>query len=468
MDAPCNGRQNWISHTRVDNPGLFYMNELNECTIAEQPEIERMALGLLQRPEINEAYKKARQLFLADPLAKTLAGRETLDQAVDELVLSIVYDTLLNDLSKPRLLWMANAPHSWFGHSVSGARYGLDNPDNVYRAAAIDPKGSYEIRARHIGPLPAHLSVQLYPNNRYGAVLVGAPTGVATTGVTAKPQQLDQPLGGLLDHQILMGEDGSFTVTINPEPANGRANHIQSQEGANALLIRSSLSDWQLESPYWLAMRRLDPAPPPMSEKSLAVRAIERLEEDVPFWLRFNHEVVFSKTPNTLPIPRARGGGWGFSCISNFDLADDEGLLITIHPQGARYTGFQISCPWSITYDHIDQTGSLNNVQTRPNNDGSFTYVIAAKDPGLANWLNSSGMPTGAILLRWQSFPEQPATADGLVREVKLIKLAQLPQWVADKSMWLTPEQRKQELANRARGYNRRLSDYLIARPENH
>ena len=41
---------------------------------AHQAEVERTALGLLQRPDIKLAHLQAKALFLADPVAMTPAG----------------------------------------------------------------------------------------------------------------------------------------------------------------------------------------------------------------------------------------------------------------------------------------------------------------------------------------------------------------------------------------------------------
>ena len=65
---------------------------------AHQAEVERTALGLLQRPDIKLAHLQAKALFLADPVAMTPAGSRTLDQAVDECVLTAIYDTILSDV----------------------------------------------------------------------------------------------------------------------------------------------------------------------------------------------------------------------------------------------------------------------------------------------------------------------------------------------------------------------------------
>jgi hypothetical protein len=124
---------------------------------------------------------------------------------------------------------------------------------------------------------------------------------------------------------------------------------------------------------------------------------------------------------------------------------------------GARYTGFVVTTPWSISCEHIRHTGSLNSTQTHPNADGSYTYVISATNPGVANWLDTDGLDIGGYFVRWMNFPELPPSGDGLVREVKLVKLADLDQMLPKGMPRLTPAQRAQELTARTKAYERRL-----------
>jgi len=429
-------------------------SDVSPLATADQAEVERTALRLLQRPEVKQAYAEAKALFQADSVAKTPAGSKTLDQGVDECVLAAIYDTILNDVSKARIFWIETPPHSWFGHSVGGARYFNDNPDCPTRAASLDPAGSYEIHGRPAGVRQTALSFQLYHDNSYGLVLPGVPPRSSSSR-----EKFDTALGGIFDENLEIASDGSYTITLSPEPTRGRVNHIQTQEDACALLIRSVLSDWSTQTADWLEIHRLDqPAKAAIrTDAELAAQVLQRLRGDVPFWLKANHFFLFNNPSNLLPTPQARGGGWGYSSFGNYKLGIDEALLITIHPMGARYTGLVVTNPWSISCEHVRHSGSLNNTQTHPNADGSYTYVISATDPGVANWLDTEGMNIGGYFVRWMKFPELPRSGDGLVREVKLVKLADRDQILPKDMPRLTPAQRAVELSARSKAYERRL-----------
>ncbi len=64
------------------------------------------------------------------------------------------------------------------------------------------------------------------------------------------------------------------------------------------------------------------------------------------------------------------------------------------------------------TLNIVDRTGSLNKVQSVPNDDGSYTYVISPVDPGVANWIDSDGLREGVLTLRMAEFGEDGPTPD--------------------------------------------------------
>src|SRR3546814_13549768 len=52
--------------------------------------------------------------------------------------------------------------------------------------------------------------------------------------------------------------------------------------------------------------------------------------------------------------------------------------------------------------------------------DGSYTYVIAQQDPGIANWIDTAGLHQGWFQMRWQNLP---AGSEPTASAVKLVKL---------------------------------------------
>ena len=73
---------------------------------------------------------------------------------------------------------------------------------------------------------------------------------------------------------------------------------------------------------------------------------------------------------------------------------------------GAEYFTVPLSNIWGTTLDVLDRTGSLNKAQSLANDDGTYTYVIAAEDPGVHNWIDTDGLHEGILTLRMAEFPE--------------------------------------------------------------
>ena len=123
-------------------------------------------------------------------------------------------------------------------------------------------------------------------------------------------------------------------------------------------------------------------------------------------------QVLVGLEPNTLrPMRRLTGDLGGLSSQYNATgrYAVDEGtaLVVTTRPSDARYQGFQIGTEWFEALDFVNQTTSLNTTQARLSSDGVYRFVIATRDPGVANWLDASSAPQGQILLRWQGVAEE-------------------------------------------------------------
>jgi hypothetical protein len=59
------------------------------------------------------------------------------------------------------------------------------------------------------------------------------------------------------------------------------------------------------------------------------------------------------------------------------------------------------------TYDYAHRQVSLNRAQTRLGPDGSFRIVIAHRDPGVPNWLDTEGRAFGLVFWRFM-LPEGP------------------------------------------------------------
>ena len=118
--------------------------------------------------------------------------------------------------------------------------------------------------------------------------------------------------------------------------------------------------------------------------------------------------------------------------------------------------GIQITDPWGVAYEYTDRTSSLNNTQAKPNADGTYTFVVSQRDPGVYNWLDPEGHAAGLMAIRWQAM-SGGGKPENAVRSAQVVPLARLKQELPNETQFVTPAQRKVQQAERAAHYARRL-----------
>jgi hypothetical protein len=413
----------------------------------EQIAVETLALKLIMTPQVLEQKARSRAQLLLDPVASIPDGAATLDRALDNLTYAAALGGANGDPTRPKITWTLAAPRECFGHSVPGSRYLIDNPDTVYRFITVDGASRYEIVVRPTSPGPAQFSFMLHDT-------------MFSENTKKSLADLDQPISGLRDTDIHKAADGSFKVSVDPDPANGRVNHLQSNPDARIIWYRNSLDKWGIQNPHHAIVRRVGgpPAPEPFGETEMADLAAAILKGGTNWLLALmNRTFAHVAEPNVVSKVFGRGGAWGFAARANFKLLDDEGLLIEIAPTVPdRYVGFQLTDPWQVSREYITANGSLNNAQAMRNYDGGYTYVVSARDPGVLNWLNTDGLREGGLLIRWQELPDHPDALQRAVKRVEVVKLSDLPAILPVGGAKVDASQRRALNAERTRQYAHR------------
>lgn len=141
------------------------------------------------------------------------------------------------------------------------------------------------------------------------------------------------------------------------------------------------------------------------------------------------------------PVSRYALGRW--------TIADDEAVLVEFaqSPKSA-YWSLMLGDSWSRSLPFNYWQSSLNNGQARVDGDGGTRLLIAKRDPGIANWLDTTGHNDGAIIFR--NYAAEMAT----VPELTLVKLADLPTLLPHAAR-VTPEERQAAIDRRREGYIR-------------
>jgi hypothetical protein len=408
---------------------------------------DALALKVLNTPQVDAARDDMEAQYAADPNAASPVARALIPEAVANYTMGAAHAAVC-DPQRPFLLWRNAAARHYAGLHVPSSKYGTDNPDNAYRWGAIGPGLAYEIRGQVSKHPPAFSTFSLL-NGEYAQTSL-----VKTVGI-------------LSGSDLHVEADGRFTITIDSEPANGRRNHIQSTHDTALLALRETLLDWNTELPAHLEIERLGgpPAPEPPIEQ-LAKRAANILRDGAPHWaLKFQHD-SYEKLPFNQPQPimssARRLGGLVTQSSSHgrFALREDEALVIRVDPFDADYLGFQLADVWMVSAEYVDRLGSLNSSQAKRDADGRYSFVICQVDPGVHNWLDAGGLDTGGTTIRFQGLKDSYAdyssafiTWHGKISELRSV----LPL----ETVWVSPEERQQQIAKRVAGYRRREAALL-------
>ena len=412
------------------------MTSGNPIANADQFAAEDDVRRMWQLPSVRQARAKAANLWrLAYGEDVPDEAQPAFERAMDEYVTNYLFKAAACDPAHPRFVRNFMPPYEWDGCEVLGARMGGDNPDTCYRLAQLAHGRGYVVRLRPVGREPAHVTFTLA--NNWG------------TSVTTQSLELSQ---------LTRAEDGSAIITIDEEPASGRANHLQTTPAAKFLYARDSLADWAAETPLDLAIEHVRGAPQaPLSLEECADRAVFRLLEEVPLYYWFTR-LCSARRVNYLPSPEPVLGMGGLasqrSTMGRLAIAPDEAAVITYHPAGAAYASVVLYQWWFQSIDAHRRQTSLTSAMSVPNEDGSISCVISALDPGVANWIDTAGYRHLLPLIRWQGLPggSRPTVDLGIVpfNDLNAILGSSIARFDA--------EARPQQLSRRSAAWDRRIS----------
>jgi len=294
-----------------------------------------------------------------------------------------------NDPGRPRFAPLAGPTLKWGGE-------GADNPSHC---APLDVGRRYVIR----GSLGDAVYVSF-------TVYKGKQEGDWNDGVVSA-----------LNHtQFRVDADGRYEIEVSADPKPG-ALHMEPGV-ANCVIARHyfegevcALADPSLRIELSIETRDDPTHPRPIAPAALA----ERLEAartfihgqtlarpalgagEPPPW--------FSLVPNQLPQPLqwvpTEGGGAGAVdnayCAGLYVLGPDEALVIEGRWPPCVYANVMLWNRYLQGYDYRYRPCSLNRRQMQADADGRFTAVVAHRDPGVPNWLDTGGRPNGILYWRF-------------------------------------------------------------------
>lgn len=368
-------------------------------------------LGDAMRTRIPERLRGDRQV-MAESMRLLLAG-----------VTRATNDTLVGNRRHPMFVPELNIAQNIF----------QPNADTIYKACLIEKGGSYLIRGDR-GTVRMVILAQMGPDTLH-------------TGQ-------HHPLLDQIDFDSLaLDADGRFELVISPErPAGYSGDWRPLDPLCEKFMVRVVACDWGVEREPRFGIARLD------VDEAKGRRSADALHHafgEIPgivgvCALAFPTHVEELRAQEHLnalkifDVSQMSGLAGQFYYEGAYDLADDEALITEVKlPASYRYWSIILTNDLYETTDWYNNQASLNDKQGVVDSDGVFRTVISARDPGVHNWLDTSGYASGAIQGRWFEASEKPMPS------IRKVKLAEVMQHLPADTKLINPEQRAIALRNR-------------------
>jgi hypothetical protein len=270
-----------------------------------------------------------------------------------------------------------------------------DNPDARYFSAVVDDQHRYRIRGNLAGATYTSFTLEL-----------GAGTDGAGIGST------------LNDTQFKADGNGNYEIILSAEQVAG--NWMPMTKGASSLTTRhyyerrESINNDRLHH-IPLVIENMDAVPPrpAPSDSSIAAgirRVTEFVKGNVITMNAENSPPWVSRVPNQFVPPKkddthdnityaARDNVYS---MAPWVLAPDQALVMRGRFPDCRFSNVVLFNRFLQTLNYEERRVSLNRAQTVLDDDGGFEMIIAHRDPGRPNWLDTEGRPYGIIFWRFQ------------------------------------------------------------------
>ena len=256
--------------------------------------------------------------------------------------------------------------------------WGMECPDCLYTRALLRGGQSYRLFG-----------------NRGSARYVGLQT---MNGIAATANELVD--------ELEVDPDGNFEVVLS---ADERAGNWMRIEGDHpTLTVRHFFYDWDTEVASSLRIERLGDAAeseghsldPEVALSRQLVALGDFVHDNLAFFLQFG--AAAPANGFLAPIDRTDIGAAAENrpVIGRWELRPDEALIVEVEPPEGIYWSFSIGNPWWETIHYGRHQSSLNAHQAVVDSDGLVRVVLCARDPGVANWLDTAGYSNGPIILR--------------------------------------------------------------------
>jgi hypothetical protein len=282
------------------------------------------------------------------------------------------------------------------------AKIGADNPDNYYQHATLSGKYEYRITGSRGTIHYLDFATQT--------------SGVASSGKSRQDGHLDA-------RDLAIDPDGRFEIRLSCERRPG--NWLRMTPETSALIVRQTFLDREREEPAKLRIERLggDGKPTPLTPEALDAGLKAAAGLVVGCTALFSGWAKgFQKHTNQLPkfddkVSMGAGGDPNICYYHSYwKLAPDEALVIEVVPPVCESWNFQLDNHWMESLDYRHHRIHLNKHTARYGADGSVRIVVAHRDPGVPNWIETAGHAQGTMCFRWIRAQAHPQPQTRVVR----------------------------------------------------
>ncbi len=273
-----------------------------------------------------------------------------------------------------------------------------DNPDAIYFDAPISAEHSYRISGNIAGATYTSFTVEV-----------------------ARDGNASGQLGAVLnDTDFAIDENGNYEIIASAKKPAGDVDWLPLAPGTRSLTTRhyfelvENVSADRLKHIPLLVENLENPGPAPLIDDEAVAEKLMRVAgwlqatvfppspERSPHWV--------SQVPNQFSPPKLDDTNLsvGYAAKDNtyamtwFELEPDQALVIRGRWPTCRFASIVLQNLFMQTLDYLYRNVSVNRAQAVADDEGRFELIVAGRDPGRPNWLDTEGRRRGVVFCRFQ------------------------------------------------------------------
>lgn len=319
----------------------------------------------------------------------------------------------------------------------------------------------------------------------------------AITGSTAVSKSVLE-----LDHNLVVNPDGTYTVYIGPTEPSGAVNFLNDTDattnGAASLLIRDMLGNWAqgpgsvsihcvADCPAFFSIPSTGLFPGDSTDAGASTPPITSVDSLLTTLFTAFSNIVGPFNQENMGLAQIAGIGLPANTMSpltpetslfatglpsadvsagNFDLAPGEALIVKVPDVVSGFSGIELMNVFGAALPYTLSQTTLNNTTAFHDADGYTYYVVSDTNPGVANWLDASGLTRGEIFARFENIPDG-TDPTGLQVTTQVVPVADVANYLPADTPTVSPEEFAADMSQRVFSYDYALDvSRLHAQPD--